>query len=770
MIATNINLTPNPRILQMLGQIDFDNWQCIAELVDNSIDALLKDYRETSEYHGEIRVEIPTFSQFQEGKPITVWDNGPGMTVEQLENALKAGYTGNDPISNLGLFGMGFNIATARLGDKTTVYTSRKGDSSEVGIEIDFREMIESNSFDRPVISRPKDNSYTSGTTIRVSMLKDRVSHLGQQGLHHLRTRLSDVYSKLLRDYDIDIHVNGEKLEGAKKCVWAPERYVVRGGDKIHARIDIDRDLGPKYFCTRCWVWLNTDVIEGETTKCPICDSATHVRVRQRVVKGWLGVQRYYDKQNYGIDTYRNGRLIVAKDKSFFEWVNPETGERELEYPIDATHWGGRLVGEIEANFLKVNYTKDSFEKGDVNWDLLVKVIRGEGPIRPNIARELGYAPNESPLARLFRGFRKGNRPGFGDLLPGRYNDRANRWEGSNTEPKAWAELFEKGEPEYQSDQKWWELVVAVEEDRRSTVGESNEIDPTDPDFASEDGGEPGDGAGASTAREDGHSYGTNTAGLTKDNDLSGTYEVEETGEEPIVVEVYRDDSIPDDRPLILNKLSHSNFRALYKPEAPVLEFFGHSVKDVLMMELANSLFLRIADKDEWPVSRIYYELKRKYCAEELLDLDTIRQRVRNLLRSIRTKLATRAIPLNDGFSLEGDDYTNLHRSVLNKLGEGTGMVETLMDTTAFLAYMPIGYIPRFFARKPEVFFDGIIWRQPFDEMGDEAVRREMVDQFGAYLGDILWLATQDEDEVLADPERFRRNASSLRLLENYTV
>ena len=56
---------------------------------------------------------------------LTVKDNGPGMSLDQLENAVKAGWTGNNPLSNLGLFGMGFNIATARLGLVTEVWTTR---------------------------------------------------------------------------------------------------------------------------------------------------------------------------------------------------------------------------------------------------------------------------------------------------------------------------------------------------------------------------------------------------------------------------------------------------------------------------------------------------------------------------------------------------------------------------------------------------------------------------------------------------------------------
>ena len=37
----NVDITPTPRILRILGEIPFQPWQCIAELVDNSIDAFL---------------------------------------------------------------------------------------------------------------------------------------------------------------------------------------------------------------------------------------------------------------------------------------------------------------------------------------------------------------------------------------------------------------------------------------------------------------------------------------------------------------------------------------------------------------------------------------------------------------------------------------------------------------------------------------------------------------------------------------------------------
>ena len=38
-MTSHLDLTPDPRILEVLGDIPFQPWQCMAELVDNSFDA-----------------------------------------------------------------------------------------------------------------------------------------------------------------------------------------------------------------------------------------------------------------------------------------------------------------------------------------------------------------------------------------------------------------------------------------------------------------------------------------------------------------------------------------------------------------------------------------------------------------------------------------------------------------------------------------------------------------------------------------------------------
>ena len=141
MAYDELDLTPDPRVLQMLGEIDLHQWRCLAELIDNSIDGFLHAAREGRPVeHPEVGVALP--STDSDAARVSIKDNGPGMSLETLENAVKAGWSGNDPLSSLGLFGMGFNIATARLGLVAEVWTSRAGDPEDVGVRIDLTRFI----------------------------------------------------------------------------------------------------------------------------------------------------------------------------------------------------------------------------------------------------------------------------------------------------------------------------------------------------------------------------------------------------------------------------------------------------------------------------------------------------------------------------------------------------------------------------------------------------------------------------------------------------
>ena len=131
-MSNSIDITPSPRILRMLGQIDFSAIQCLCELIDNSIDAFA-DSAQASSSSPEIIVRVPKIERLTETSEILISDNGAGMDIDQLNRSLKAGFSSNNPVDKMGLFGMGFNIATARLGLKVL---SRGVDITAGGVNV----------------------------------------------------------------------------------------------------------------------------------------------------------------------------------------------------------------------------------------------------------------------------------------------------------------------------------------------------------------------------------------------------------------------------------------------------------------------------------------------------------------------------------------------------------------------------------------------------------------------------------------------------------
>jgi hypothetical protein len=94
------DLRPDPRILPMLGEINLAERRCVAELVDNSVDSFL-DARACGNPipAPEIHISIPVSDD--PSARITVRDNGTGMAADKLENAMRAGWSGNDPTVSL---------------------------------------------------------------------------------------------------------------------------------------------------------------------------------------------------------------------------------------------------------------------------------------------------------------------------------------------------------------------------------------------------------------------------------------------------------------------------------------------------------------------------------------------------------------------------------------------------------------------------------------------------------------------------------------------
>ena len=486
MAPNDLDLTPDPRVLQMLGEINLQQWRCLAELIDNSIDGFLHATRAGNPIeHAEIVVTLPTANS--ETARVVVRDNGPGMSLETLQNAVKAGWSGNNPLSNLGLFGMGFNIATARLGLVTEVWTTRPGDPEYVGVRIDLDELRATRNFKVPRRTRPKPDHTAHGTEIVVSRLKpDQRPYLSRSNTRTtVRKHLARAYSALLIQPGtggIRLSLNGTRVSPRRHCLWGASRSAdLPDGTSVKAVQSINVPLAPRRYCTHCMRTLAS----GEET-CPTASSNCNVEETTRCIRGWVGLQRYLDTAEFGIDFIRNGRKIEIGNKDLFVWSDGET--TEVEYPIDDPRNRGRFVGEVHLDHCRVSYTKDRFERDDPSWNEMVRVVRGDGPLRPVAAKKRGYEGNQSPLYQLFQAFRRSSPQGknglWSKVLVVKNNDRA----------KQMADAFATEDPEYLSDERWWDIVEEQDNDIVGGTGDHGESPDIPEDFVDEPGEDPGSG------------------------------------------------------------------------------------------------------------------------------------------------------------------------------------------------------------------------------------------------------------------------------------
>lgn len=457
-----LDITPTPQVLVALTRTPITPLDALSELIDNAIDSFRA--AEISGQPSPVRhvvIEVPGLSQVDRGEGIIrVRDTGPGLTERQIADAMRAGYTSKNHYDTLGLFGMGFNIATGKLGRVTRVISVREGEAQALQVTLDLPELIRSGTFEvtAETVERPPGLDHGTVVEIRGWWPKGDansgfIREVARMSKSALRERIGRRYATILRsdsEHAIRITVNNEPCRGFEHCVWSKERFVERQGQgKIPAAIPFDEELGRSRRC------LHDGTDFGAAETCPRCGRAESREVSQRV-HGWVGIQRFDDKDYYGIDLIRNGRTIRADEKeAFFTHVDEITGKSELEYPTDQQY--GRIVGEVHLDHVPVDFQKQNFQTATEEWQTALKYLRG-GSLLPSKWAE--DEVNDSPVSLLFQGYRKVRRFGRADMYMGKYDvTKGKAGRISREVERDYYRKFENRRPGYYDDARWWELV-----------------------------------------------------------------------------------------------------------------------------------------------------------------------------------------------------------------------------------------------------------------------------------------------------------------------
>jgi len=754
-----VDITPTPKILRTLGDIPFEAWQCLAELMDNSLDAFTD-----AENHGknikDPRIDIHWSNNTvpTKDREIIIEDNGLGMAIETLQKAAKAGYSSNDPIHNLGLFGMGFNIATARLGDETLLLSATPESDAWVGIKINFDQLIKAQTFSAPIIQEPKKTPDESGTKIIIRSIKDNMFSELRRKESTIRKQLRIIYTPILSKNKVSVFMQGKPLSPHPQCIWGESRYVTRKRIKVKAIQSINRDLGETFFDTT----RNRYLTEDESIDLDIALSKgntlpSHVVRRSRRLKGWLGIQRYADPSDFGIDFIRNGRKILVGNKLLFGYENPDTGTFISEYPVElGSTVGGRIVGELYVDYLIPTYQKNSFDTTGRAWRMTVEAIRGAGPILPMKRKSLGYdGENESPLGKLVNAYRRTD-PGTKKLsIP-------------SSIAKKFATQFFAGTLEYQSDEKWFKVAQEIDRER----GEGGK-----PKTPVNTGDEPSDTVdlylpdnSKTTANEDkttedlhtntslqGQAVATPTPANSKRDDLildskkiaslSGEYSYNTSSGFDVTAWELQNGRIRVQGKKVPYRLFQDSVEIdfFYDKTHPILAEYPLSPKRLLLQELAEKFAIRdpnISFQSSF-IGLIEYHL-----AEERINEQVLQEHARAIVSSIKERLPS----LLESHFLQakkiiGQIEAEEEELLTRLLKDAPSMIDAYQNSTekAFqsLAFVSNSTVKRLIAEFPEEFLDNNLFILPFQNLTagsdamQERLRKQSLDRILSYFSDI---------------------------------
>lgn len=771
---STVDITPSPRILRTLGEIPLKPWQCIAELVDNAIDAYLSCAKEEDGTQKEIRIDWSKDVVAPNQRTLEVKDNASGMSLEQLQNAVRAGYTTNDPIHNLGLFGMGFNIATARLGEVTDILTTKSGEKCWIKLHLDFDALTKSGRFEVPVSYVEKEDPDIHGTTILVSRLKQGILDVLSTKEGEIRKHLETVYTPLLRSANkFTIKLRGKAIKHEMPCVWDKKRCVKYRGRLVSAYREINESFGTSYFNTEKNRYLtDEETDEIDSLKNEGANLPANIVTREKLMTGWIGIQRYADPNDYGLDFVRNGRKILTSDKTLFSYENPLTNVKELQYPVElGTTVGGRIVGELNVDFLIPTYQKNGFDTTDLSWTQLVERLCGIGPYLPKSRKALGYDEMvEAPLAVFANAFRRCE-PGTKCLYV------------QKEMSKRFLKLFKKGETEYLSDELWFKAAQEADQEK-STGGDSIAVDtgtsPTDDVDAYITTNESTDAAAPADSAEKELQQTTSKEELLVHSEfstsISGPYTFEQNP--PLHVKAYelKHGKIlinGEERPCYFNN-DNLECTYIYNPKHKLFVQYPIYPKGLLLIYLSEKFKVR-APSDNDDIANVYLKLMDCMMEESRIDRAALCERAADLLDKIKTRI---------------HEVLSLKKSqVLECVFEASGEVEetciALYNTpdllNAFQAkeeagYAALEYVPpktllRLVDNFPEDIFDGKVFIQAYssitlsDPNAVERLRSEIRERTLSYFKDVIsltHLSSRDNNKNL-----LIRYSLSLKYLED---
>lgn len=356
-----------------VGALNIGVVQCLSELVANSLDWRRFNENEIKNLKQEIDDDPEGMKKFSDlyskvlesgavkskivirynGRSIEIWDNGIGMTLDELEVSLRLRAASDKlrrPLrTRKGMFGMGMKVGILGMGWKFTIRTRSLLEGTENEIVINTRKIengtIKLTNIIGKIYSKFDDSgplaNYESGTYIKIETL-----HKRKHKPEIWRQELGRNFTPEILYKAIDIVVINNSTEDSEEIAYEPCQPEI---------VDILQETK-----------INIDDLN--LTVAP--DFGDGTRGKPIKIKGWIALRRVSGSGSgrWGLHTFRKGQLVEA-----FHNDGPKDNGLMPKNP-HPTH--ARVHGEIHLDMCDPNFTKVGWNTELESWTDASEALR----------------------------------------------------------------------------------------------------------------------------------------------------------------------------------------------------------------------------------------------------------------------------------------------------------------------------------------------------------------------------------------------------------
>lgn len=337
MMEHNISVVDITIGANMYGRIsDLPNTpsHVLAEFVDNALQSSRDKKAQLLALDANYRLRVDIDFEWDENTNqatvITVTDNAGGIDADNYTKAFKLANT-SDNNEGLNEFGMGLKTAALWLGNEWSVKTSALGETVSRSITFDLNKVL-ADSLTKLVVKAEVAEATEHFTTIRIASPTPKSPT--KKALDKIRTELSSIYRKSLRQNEADIYVDGVKLTFEESEILTAPSVKDPKGPAIYWRKDIDFKFG-KYRAT-----------------------------------GFIGILKDINSTKNGFVLLRRGRVVYGAEtdgRYFPKSLSGSTGTFRYK----------RIFGELELEGFAVSFNKNDLQDKE-NLEALMEMLRGE--------------------------------------------------------------------------------------------------------------------------------------------------------------------------------------------------------------------------------------------------------------------------------------------------------------------------------------------------------------------------------------------------------